>query len=189
MDGQSDQLTPGARKVLEAASTLFYDRGIHAIGVDTIAKAAGVTKKTLYDRFGSKDQIIVAYLREREQRWRAFLADHLAATPAGRQLLGIFEASARWAAEYSPRGCSFINARAELPDPEHPAFSIIDESKAFMLAQFVELAGTESDHDPTELASSLFILHEGALVTSGLDTVPDAWPRAIRAAERMINRG
>ncbi|WP_028938728.1 TetR/AcrR family transcriptional regulator [Pseudonocardia spinosispora] len=184
MDGQ---LTPGARKVLDAASTLFYERGIHAIGVDTIAKAAGVTKKTLYDRFGSKDQIIVAYLRDREQRWRTFLADHLAAVPEERRLLGIFEASARWAAEYSPRGCSFINARAELPDPEHPAFAIIDESKAFMLARFAEHAGTRAGHDPVELAESLFILHEGALVTGGLGSVPDAWPRAIRAAEQMIN--
>lgn len=184
-----DQLTPGARKVLRAASTLFYERGIHAIGVDAIAKAAGVTKKTLYDRFGSKDQIIVAYLRDREQRWRAFLSDHLAATPAGRRLVGIFEASARWAAEYSPRGCSFINARAELPDPRHPAFAIIDESKEFMLARFVELTETQAANDPTELANALFILHEGALVTNGLGTVPDAWPRAIRAADRMINAG
>ena len=75
-------LTPGARRVLDAASELFYERGIHAVGVDTIAEAAGVTKKTLYDRFGSKEALVVAYLQHRDARWREHLADHLARVPA-----------------------------------------------------------------------------------------------------------
>ncbi len=70
-------LTPGARRALDAAGRLFYERGIHAVGVDLIAAEAGVTKKTLYDRFGSKEQIVVEYLADRDERWRAFLAAHL----------------------------------------------------------------------------------------------------------------
>lgn len=76
------RMTPGARRVLEAAERLFYEHGIHAVGVDTIAAEAGVTKKTLYDRFGSKEQIVVEYLAGRDERWRELLAGRLAA--AGR---------------------------------------------------------------------------------------------------------
>ncbi len=64
------RMTPGARRVLEAAERLFYEHGIHAVGVDLIAAEAGVTKKTLYDRFGSKEQIVVEYLAGRDERWR-----------------------------------------------------------------------------------------------------------------------
>ena len=70
-------LTPRAQRILDVASTLFYERGIHAVGVDTIAEAAGVTKRTLYDRFGSKESLVVAYLRQREEKWRKVLNEHL----------------------------------------------------------------------------------------------------------------
>jgi AcrR family transcriptional regulator len=180
-------LTPAARKVLDAASTLFYARGIHAIGVDTIAEAAGVTKKTLYDRFGSKDHLVAAYLGAREQRWQAFLASELADVPVPGAPLAVFDASARWAATYAPRGCSFVNARAELPDPAHPAFAVIDDAKRVMLALFIRLVGPLGAADPTELATALFLLHEGALVSAGLGTPADAWGHARRAAAQLIN--
>ncbi|WP_016700389.1 helix-turn-helix domain-containing protein, partial [Actinoalloteichus spitiensis] len=76
--GTDIEWTPGARAVLAAASELFYDQGIHAVGVDAIAARAGVTKKTLYDRFGSKERLVVEYLAQRDQRWRAFLTPRLA---------------------------------------------------------------------------------------------------------------
>ncbi|WP_143626387.1 TetR/AcrR family transcriptional regulator, partial [Streptomyces viridosporus] len=115
-------LTPAARRVLEAAGRLFYERGIHAVGVDLIAAEAGVTKKTLYDRFGSKEQIVVEYLAARDERWRAFLAPYLDAAgpePAAR-VLAVFEASRAWAAEHGSKGCSMVNAHAEISDPAHP---------------------------------------------------------------------
>src|SRR5687767_2968876 len=108
-------LTPGARRALEAAGRLFYERGIHAVGVDLIAAEAGVTKKTLYDRFGSKEQIVVEYLADRDERWRAFLAERMQAAgpgPAAR-VLAVFDASRAWAREHSPKGCSMVNAHAE----------------------------------------------------------------------------
>src|SRR5690625_6777832 len=64
---QVPTLTPAARAILDAAGDLFYDRGINAVGVDTVAAAAGTTKKTLYDQFGSKAALAVAYLSERDQ--------------------------------------------------------------------------------------------------------------------------
>ncbi|WP_308259531.1 helix-turn-helix domain-containing protein [Pseudonocardia sp. H11422] len=179
-------LTPGARKVLDAASKLFYERGIHSVGVDTIAAEAGVTKKTLYDRFGSKDQIVVEYLRARDEHWRAFLDEQLSGSTGADRLLAVFDAAARWEAEHSPRGCSFVNARAEIPDSEHPAFALIDEAKQFMLELFVRLAAEAGAADPADLGATLFVLHEGALVAGGIGTVPDAMARARRAAAALL---
>ena len=99
-------MTPAARRALEAAARLFYERGIHAVGVDLIAAEAGVTKKTLYDRFGSKEQIVVEYLADRDERWRTFLAQRLdAARPASAaRVLAVFDASRVWTEENSPEG-------------------------------------------------------------------------------------
>src|SRR4051794_31997772 len=90
-------MTPAARRALAAAGRLFYERGIHAVGVDLIAAQAGVTKKTLYDRFGSKDQIVVEYLADRDERWRARLAERLDACPSPRgRVLAVFDVSREW---------------------------------------------------------------------------------------------
>ncbi len=83
--------------MLEAAERLFYEHGIHAVGVDLIAAEAGVTKKTLYDRFGSKEQIVVEYLAGRDERWRALLAGRLDAAGEGRRT--------GWRPSSRPRGC------------------------------------------------------------------------------------
>lgn len=134
-------MTPGARRALDAASRLFYEHGIHAVGVDRIAAEAGVTKKTLYDRFGSKEQIVVEYLTGRDERWRAFLDERLAAAPPApaEHVLTVFDASRAWAEANGARGCSMINAHAEIDDPRHPAYAVITAQKAWMLELFTSL--------------------------------------------------
>ena len=67
--------TPAAERILRTASEMFYRKGIRAVGVDSIAAEAGVTKKTLYEKFGSKDELIAAYLRARDERWRNWLVE------------------------------------------------------------------------------------------------------------------
>src|SRR5918994_1513929 len=76
-------LTPAGERLLDAAAELFYRRGIRAVGVDLIADVAGTTKKTLYDRFGSKDALVALYLRRRAQRWQVFVREYVGRTPAG----------------------------------------------------------------------------------------------------------
>ena len=78
-------LTPAGERLLDAASELFYRRGIRAVGVDLVAETAGTTKKTLYDRFGSKDELVALYLRRRARRWQAFLFPYLRAIRSGRR--------------------------------------------------------------------------------------------------------
>jgi AcrR family transcriptional regulator len=181
-------MTPAARRVLDAAARLFYERGIHAVGVDLIAAEAGVTKKTLYDRFGSKEQIVVEYLADRDERWRAFLTERLdAAGPCPRaRVLAVFEATEAWAAELSPRGCSMVNAHAEISDPAHPAHPVITGQKRWMLTLLTLLAADIAPGRADDLARTLMLLHEGALVAHGLGIFPDATASAREQARALL---
>ena len=119
-------LTAAGTRLLDAASELFYLRGVRAVGVDLIAETAGTTKKTLYDRFGSKDALVALYLLRRAHRWRAHLLVRLAygGVPAGSAgpggadaVLLVFDALESWMGAQR-RGCAFVNAYAELGDGE-----------------------------------------------------------------------
>ncbi|MGC4940219.1 TetR/AcrR family transcriptional regulator [Kribbella sp. DT2] len=181
-------LTPAGERILSAASTLFYAQGVRAVGVDAIADAAEVTKKTLYDRFGSKDRLIAAYLERRNRQWHAFLDDQLAERkPTGPEevILALFAALSDWMEE-SQRGCGFINASVELAAPDHPAMAVIVGQKQWMRAEFVaqaELAGLDQ---VDELADRLLLLHEGALVSFRIAAMPHAPEVALRAARDLL---
>jgi len=181
-------MTPAALRVLQAADRLFYERGIHAVGVDLIAAEAGVSKKTIYDRFGSKEQIVVEYLADRDERWRAFLAQHLdaAQSASSARILAVFDASGAWSAENSVKGCSMVNAHAEISDPSHPAYLIITGQKKWMLALFTDLAGDVGWGGAADLGRTLMLLHEGALVAHGLSTFPDPISHAREQAQALL---
>ena len=113
----------GRERVLETAYGLFSRHGTRAVGVDRIIAESGVAKMTLYRNFASKDDLILAFLERREERWtRAWLQDTVerrAATPAQR-LLAIFDVFGEWFARDDFEGCSFINVMLELDDPGSP---------------------------------------------------------------------
>ncbi len=184
---EQSTLTPAARRILEAASRLFYARGLHAVGVDTIAAEAGVTKKTLYDRFGSKEALEVAHLRDRDARWEAFLLASLAEHPAAgiERVLVLFAATDAWMAQQGGRGCAAINARAEVDDPRHPVAVEVARQKAWvreLLAAECRAAGLSR---PEELATALSLLYDGALAASGIGAPPDPFGVARRAARTL----
>lgn len=161
-------LTPAGRRVVAAAEELFYDRGITPVGVDLIAERSGVTKRTLYNQFGSKDHLVAVYLEGRDQRWRSLVRAAVDACddPAG-AVTAPFDALRTWS-EGNARGCAFINALAELPDPEHPAHRIAAAQKLWLRDLFEERAGAAGCADPATLATQLLVLHEGALATQPL---------------------
>lgn len=183
-------LTPGARRVLDAASTLFYEKGIHAVGVDTIADAAGVTKKTLYDRFGSKETLVVAYLQHRDARWRDHVAEQLARVPDSgvERILTIFDAAESWSDDNSSKGCSAINARAEIGDGHdgHPVFPEVSRQKIWLLDLFEDLCREASVPKPRAMAEALMLLYEGAIVTVGMETFANPFPAARRVAKSLL---
>ncbi|WP_031469554.1 TetR/AcrR family transcriptional regulator [Sciscionella sediminilitoris] len=180
--------TPKARAVLEAAAELFYAHGIHAVGVDVIAEHAGVTKKTLYDRFGSKERLVVEYLAERDRQWWAFLDRYLERTrpDSVARVAAVFEAAARWACERGRKGCAMINAHAEIGDPEHPAYAVLTGQKRRMLALFTELATRAGADEPESAGAHIMLLHEGALVCAGMHSLEDAFTRAGKVAVDLL---
>src|SRR5271163_1362470 len=124
--------SPPRERILTAARELFYRRGIHAVGVDAIAEAAGTNKMTLYRHFASKDVLIAACLRELTREfdaaWETIAAAH-AGDPKG-QLLTWLRHVCDFKENEAERGCALANAAVELPDKDHPARQVIRESKS-----------------------------------------------------------
>lgn len=175
-------------RLLDAASELFYRHGIRAVGIDTVIERAGVAKMSLYNHFSSKDELVAAYLERREQRWSEFFDGELrrvGGAPADR-VLAVFDILASWLERECPRGCAFVNAEAELADPQHPAQVVIEADKARLRDRLVELVAATGAADPVPVAEQLFLLLEGVLVTSGTGRVRDPAAVAKRAAERLL---
>lgn len=183
-------LTPGARRVLAAAGRLFYDNGIHAVGVDAIAESAGVTKKTLYDRFGSKEALVLVYLQERDARWRSHLDSVIDSipTPGIDRVLAVFDAANSWSGENSPKGCSAINARAEMPRSDGDVLAEVTRQKRWLLEVFAALCGEAGIDRPDETARRLMLLYEGAIVSVGMATFPAPFKIARDVAQTILTR-
>ncbi|MDO9410671.1 TetR/AcrR family transcriptional regulator [Patulibacter sp.] len=180
--------TPKARAVLRAASELFYARGIHAVGVDAVAERAGVTKKTLYDRFGSKERLVAEYLAERDRQWREVLQGRLdgAGDDPRERVAAVFAAAGQWSSERGSHGCAMVNAHAEIDDPAHPAFTVMVEQKRWMLDLFTGLAAASGAADPSTLGAGLMLLHEGATVAAGMRAVDAPFAVAAGAAAALM---
>jgi AcrR family transcriptional regulator len=180
--------TPAAERILHTASEMFYQKGIRAVGVDAISAEAGVTKKTLYEKYGSKDELVAAYLRARDERWRNWLVEFVERRggSATERLLSTFDVLGEWMERENYRGCGFVNAAAEFPDADHPARVVVQEQKRWMRSYLVELATEAGAEDPEDLAERLLILHEGATVARSLGVADDAVQKAKQTAEGLL---
>ena len=179
-------LTPAGERLLAAASELFYAHGIRAVGVDTIAEAAGTTKKTLYDRFGSKDALVALYLSSRARRWQSYLDDEIERRrPGADRVRAVFDAAGRWL-EGSARGCAFVNAYAEVGGTDHPGVPVIRAEKEWMRRRFTDLVAEAGVAEPGRTAATIHLLYEGALVTSTVGDDPAALATAREAAVGLL---
>lgn len=179
--------TDAQQRLLEAAEDLFYRHGIGATGVDRLVEAADVAKMTLYNNFGSKDELVAAYLARRHRAWEHRLEAHLERADSPKQrLLATFDAYLESASEPGHRGCAFLNAAAEVPQEGHPARAVVRSHKDSVRELLREQAATATVDASEELADQLFLLLEGAIVTAGVhgSAEPLQWARA--AAERLI---
>ena len=177
-------MTPAGERLLATASELFYSRGIHAVGVDLIAERAGTTKKTLYDRFGSKDNLVAMYLLARFERWQAFVDERLAAVePGNDRVLAAFDVLGEWLAA-NTCGCAFVNANAEIGRSDHPGVAVIHAEKQWMRERYEELAREAGL--PAPLGAQLHLLHEGAIVALTAGGQADAVANAKSAARALL---
>jgi AcrR family transcriptional regulator len=147
---------------------LFYRRGIHAVGVDAVAEAAGTNKMTLYRHFASKGELVAACLRglvaEIDAEWNAIAAAH-PGDPKG-ELKAWLRHIGEWFVRESGRGCALANAAIELPDQDHPARQVVREHKAAVRERLTTLCRDAGLRDPEAIASEVFLVCEGARVAA-----------------------
>ena len=175
-------------KILQAASELFYNQGIRATGVDAIAKAANTTKMSLYKYFSSKDDLILAFLRRRDESFRIWFADQVEAradTPKDK-LLAIFDVIDEWLAIPEFRGCAFINASAEFPQEDNPVHRLSTEFYDHFRDYITNLAIQSGARSPDSLAMQLSLLVEGAIVSEQMKRHSSAAVQAKQAATILI---
>ncbi|MGP9666379.1 TetR/AcrR family transcriptional regulator [Halomonas sp. AOP22-C1-8] len=179
-------------RLLDAASTLFYSDGITATGIDTIVKRAGVAKKSLYNNFSSKAELVAAYLEARHAEWLVLYEARLrqATTPRDR-VMAVFmayEDHAEHAYERGFRGCGLLNAAAELPagDPGRAVVRGHKEQVEALLAQHVgDMLGADPQRS-AQLAHHLAFLLEGAMARAGLEGRSDCLRQARDLAAAML---
>jgi AcrR family transcriptional regulator len=168
-------------RILEAADRLFYFQGIRAVGMDAVAAACGISNRTLYNHFPSKDVLVMAYLERRFTR-----PEPSEAVPAA-QILGRFARLERLVAGGAFRGCPFVNAVAELGAPDHPANAIavaFKEQQRLWFRGLLEQAGAVG---ADLLATQLALLVDGAIAACLVRGDP-AMARAADAAARVLLR-
>lgn len=175
-------------KILTIASSLFDNRGIQASGVDTIIMEAGVAKATLYKHFPSKNQLITAYLREKSDKFYAWLNHQLTSkkTESRESLLLLCELLEQWITQPEFRGLPFHIAAVEFPEPAHPInqYSVVLSAELQdYLCKIARLAGAK---DPEALGQQLTILFEGAALVERLTPNTGAASRAKLAALTLV---
>ena len=174
--------------LLEVAARLFYAQGFHATGIKQIIEVAGIAKGTFYSHFKSKDEVGLAWLKHRHFEWNQMLENSLRSAGASPrdQLLGLFEFLADWMDSCSYRGCAFLNALSEVPDPKHPMRVEIREHKEDLHSRIRHLVTAHFEDrlvpERKQIADQIFILFEGAIVES--QNFNDSWP--ILAARRQL---
>ncbi|HEX8008764.1 MAG TPA: TetR/AcrR family transcriptional regulator [Trebonia sp.] len=173
--------------LLQVAGDLFYWKGIRATGVDQVAASAGVAPTTLYRLFGSKDDLVAAYVEHTDQGFREMTEAAVAtAGPGPRdQILAIFDAVYQQIGSGQFRGCAMMMTLAEFPDPALPAHRNAVAGKAWIRNRIGELAGQLGAGDPAELADHLTLILEGLLAT-GQALGPDGPAKQARRLAEVI---
>jgi AcrR family transcriptional regulator len=167
--------------LLYAAERLYYERGIQAVGMDQVRTASGLPLQRIYRFYAGKEDLVVAVLKRRDQRWRGSLAAYVERVPDPRErVLALFDWLAEWFAEPGFRGCAWINAHGELgPSSEAVLAEVRSHKRAFhdQVAAWVRATGLP-------VAEPVVLLAEGAIVTAGVsgDPAPARHARAAVAA-------
>ncbi|GAA2677477.1 TetR/AcrR family transcriptional regulator [Streptomyces lunalinharesii] len=201
-------------RILDAAERLFYARGIQAVGMDELRTAAGVSLKRLYGTFPAKHDLVEAYLRRRDARWRADLAVYVSArgdagagtdtgagvgagagaavaadagagTPEDR-IRAVFDWLAAWFAAPDFHGCAFINAYGELGHTAEDVARATRDHKRALHAYLTDLVRPLNHPTPTVLATQLALLVDGAITAAAISGDPTSAAPAAAAAQVLV---
>ncbi len=174
-------------RILDAADDLFYNEGIHAVGIDRVIQHAGVAKGSLYYSFTGKDDLVREYLTHRHGTWAERVTAGIQAhTDPRERILAVYDVLGELFAQPDYRGCAFVNATAEAaPDSvEAQAASVF---RSWVHDLFLDLATNAGAKDPKQLAQTLVLLYDGAVATSQMDHTPTPASTARQTAELVLD--
>ncbi|WP_372351079.1 TetR/AcrR family transcriptional regulator [Streptomyces sp. KL116D] len=156
-------------RLLNTAARIFYAEGIHSVGIDRITAEAKVTRATLYRHFTGKEDLVLAYLDEADRGIREQVAAALASseTAAGK-VQAVAESITHGILSPGFRGCAFLNAAAEYPDPAHPVHQFVLAHRQWFLNTMTELLEQTTDEPPTRPARHFVMLRDGAMAAGCL---------------------
>jgi AcrR family transcriptional regulator len=174
-------------RLLAAADELFYREGVHTVGIDRIIEHAGVAKASLYNTFGSKEELVRAYLESRHAGTSERVSRALTRfrTPRER-LLGVFDAQGELFTDPGFNGCAFVAASAETPHGSAVEVAA-DEFRAWVRELFTNLAREAGVADPDNLARQFHLLYDGAGLSARMDRDPSAATTARAAAVAILD--
>jgi AcrR family transcriptional regulator len=186
--GRTRETSEARQRILETADWLFYREGVRAVGIDRIIAEANVAKMTLYTHFPSKDDLILAVLKRREECalefFRSAMGRH--AGRAKNPLRSFFAALKEWFESPDFRGCAFQNAAVELADPAHPGTEFVRGHKRRFSEFLRGLVEETVGKAPAKVAPAVALLVEGAMVTAVVQGSPDAADVARDAALKLV---
>ncbi|RKN22183.1 TetR/AcrR family transcriptional regulator [Micromonospora musae] len=159
-------------RLLGAASRIFYAEGIHSVGVDRIVAEASVTRATFYRHFPGKEDLVLAYLRGADQAIRGQVEEAVTAVAAGLPASDALRAIAASIAEgirsSGFRGCAFLNAVAEYPDPDHPVHQAVLAHRQWFLDTVTTLMARIEQTSAESAAQHFVMLRDGAMAAGCL---------------------
>lgn len=154
-------------KLFQTAARLFYQHGYRAVGVDALAAASGSGKMTLYRHFPSKDDLIVAFLRQSDQDFWDYFQQATGEAPTAREKLqAFFHALEEYVTSSACYGCPFLNVATEYPEIDYAGHQIALEHKRGVLVRFAQLAKEAGARRPQALANALYLLMDGAYMAA-----------------------
>jgi AcrR family transcriptional regulator len=175
-------------RLLSAADELFYQEGVHRVGIDRVIERAGVAKASLYSAFGSKEELVLAYLKARADRRVARVMARVARYDEPRdQILGVFDVLAERVAEPGFRGCAFVRASSEGAPEDSKVSEVCRAARAWTRQLFVKLAHDFGAADPERLGQQLVLLYDGVLVAASVDRNPNAAAAARSMVEVLLD--
>jgi AcrR family transcriptional regulator len=176
------------RNVLEVATRLFYQRGIRAVGMDTVVKECGVGNATIYRQFPTKDALATAYVQGRADAWFERMRQVADECDEPREkLMAVFRVLAEDTAGATYRGCPMLNTNTEFPEGNHPAHLVAVGHKQQVRDWFQSLAAEAGVRDPDELAEELLIVLNGAYATGAVLDGALYGRRALNLARRLVD--
>ena len=175
------------QRLLQAADDLFYNEGIHTVGIDRVIAHAGVAKGSLYYSFTGKDELVHEYLTQRHGMWAERVTAGIEAhTDPRARILAVFDVLADLFAQPDYRGCAFMNATGEAA-PDSVEARAATTFRAWVHHLFLGLATDAQSAKPKQLAETLVLLYDGAVATAQMDKAPEAARTARRTAELVLD--